>query len=286
MIATSERVLDHPGVVAMAGGLDRSFTTDELLACEQQIVEHVRHGRDQSVAVLDARHADVVLGGLTPPLSVEQEHVVRAITTGGHGIDTVEALAGTGKTTCAGALRELYQQAGYRVLGAAPTGRAVRELKERAGIERSLTLDGWAVKLANDPHALTHHPGAGAMGAVMILDEAGLAHTRLSAQIISQAMTAGVKVIAVGDSGQLSSVQAGGWLGALTRRVGSHELREVMRQRDPAERRLLAHVHRGTPDPSSLTPTSCGTSSASSPQNVAGYASRQSTGRSPASRRG
>jgi hypothetical protein len=60
-------------------------------------------------------------------------------------------------------------------------------------------------------------------------------------------MAADVKVVAIGDSGQLSSVRAGGWLGALTRRLGSHELREVMRQRDPRERRLLAHVHGGDP---------------------------------------
>jgi hypothetical protein len=56
-----------------------------------------------------------------------------------------------------------------------------------------------------------------------------------------------VKVIAIGDSGQLSSVKAGGWLGSLTRRLGSHELREVMRQRDPRERQLLAQVRRGDP---------------------------------------
>jgi ATP-dependent exoDNAse (exonuclease V) alpha subunit len=54
-------------------------------------------------------------------------------------------------------------------------------------------------------------------------------------------------VIAIGDSGQLSSVQAGGWLGSLTRRLGSYELREVMRQRDPRERQLLAQVRRGAP---------------------------------------
>ena len=54
-------------------------------------------------------------------------------------------------------------------------------------------------------------------------------------------------MIAIGDSGQLSSVQAGGWLGSLTERLGSHELREVMRQRDPRERQLLAQVRRGDP---------------------------------------
>jgi hypothetical protein len=56
-----------------------------------------------------------------------------------------------------------------------------------------------------------------------------------------------VKVIAIGDSGQLSSVQAGGWLGSLTRRMGSYELAQVMRQRDPRERQLLGQVRRGDP---------------------------------------
>jgi hypothetical protein len=42
-------------------------------------------------------------------------------------------------------------------------------------------------------------------------------------------------------------VQAGGWLGSLTRRLGSYELGEVMRQRDPRERALLTHVRRGDP---------------------------------------
>ena len=66
-----------------------------------------------------------------------------AVAGSGNRIDTVEALAGTGKTTSAAALRAVYERAGYRVLGAAPTGRAVRELKEQAGIEESRTLDGW-----------------------------------------------------------------------------------------------------------------------------------------------
>ena len=52
----------------------------------------------------------------------------------------IEALAGTGKTYTAGVLRELYENAGYEVIGVAPTGRAARELTEQAGIP-SRTLD-------------------------------------------------------------------------------------------------------------------------------------------------
>jgi hypothetical protein len=82
---------------------------------------------------------------------------------------------------------------------------------------------------------------------VLILDEAGMASTRETARVMAHARRDRVKVIAIGDSGQLSSVQAGGWLGSLTKRLGSHELREVMRQRDPRERQLLSQVRRGAP---------------------------------------
>ena len=74
-----------------------------------------------------------------------------------------------------------------------------------------------------------------------------MASTRETARVMAHARTARVKVVAIGDSGQLSSVQSGGWLGSLTERLGSYELREVMRQRDPRERRLLAWVRGGDP---------------------------------------
>jgi hypothetical protein len=138
-------------------------------------------------------------------------------------------------------LARAYTAGGFRVLGTAPTARAVRELKEEAGITQAWTLTRLALDLDADPS------GFGTRPAVLILDEAGMASTRETARVLGHAAAARVKVIAIGDSGQLSSVQAGGWLGSLTRRLGSYELREVMRQRDPGERALLAHVRRGDP---------------------------------------
>jgi hypothetical protein len=80
-------------------------------------------------------------------------------------------------------------------------------------------------------------------GCVLILDEAGMAATRTSARLLEEAERARAKVIAIGDPGQLASVQAGGWLGAVGRTLGAARLTEVMRQRDPAERRALAALH-------------------------------------------
>ena len=58
----------------------------------------------------------------------------------------------------------------------------------------------------------------------------------------------GAKVVAIGDPGQLASVEAGGWLRAVGREAGALRLTEAMRQRDAGERRALAALHDRIPD--------------------------------------
>jgi conjugative relaxase-like TrwC/TraI family protein len=219
----------------------RRFTTSDLLAHEQAIVQGAQARRGEGAGMLADALVDAVLANAPHAPTTEQARAIRALTSSGHGVETVEALAGTGKTFTAGLLAQAYRAAGYRVLGTAPTGRAVRELTEQAGIDKASTLTRLALDLDADER------GFGTGPVVLILDEAGMASTRESARVMAHARAARVKVIAIGDSGQLSSVQAGGWLGSLTRRLGSHELRQVMRQRDPRERQLLAQVRSGDP---------------------------------------
>ena len=228
--------------VHRASGLtERRFTTSDLLAHEQAIVQGAQARRGEGTGRLDSALVENVLANAPHAPTAEQARVIRGLTSSGHGVETVEALAGTGKTFTAGLLAMAYIVAGYRVLGTAPTGRAVRELTEQAGIGQTWTLTRLALDLDADDR------GFGSAPAVLILDEAGMASTRETARVMAHAQAGGVKVIAIGDSGQLSSVQAGGWLGSLTQHLGSHELREVMRQRDPRERQLLARVRRGDP---------------------------------------
>jgi conjugative relaxase-like TrwC/TraI family protein len=217
------------------------FTTSDLLAHEHAIVRGAQGRRGEGAGIVDRALVDVVLASSPLAPTAAQAHVIHGLTSSGHGVETVEALAGTGKTFTAGLLAQAYTAGGFRVLGTAPTGRAVRELTEQAGIAQASTLTRLARDLDSDQR------GFGTDPVVLILDEAGMASTRETARVMAHAHAAGVKVIAIGDSGQLSSVHAGGWLGSLTERLGSHELREVMRQRDPRERQLLAQVRRGDP---------------------------------------
>ena len=233
--------LSRDDVHRAAGLTERRFTTSDLLAHEHAIVTGAKARRGEGTGRLDSALVDAVLATAPHAPTAEQAHVIRGLTSSGHGVETVEALAGTGKTFTAGLLAQAYTAAGYRVLGAAPTGRAVRELTEQAGIGQAWTLTRLALDLDGDDR------GFGAGRTVLILDEAGMASTRETARVMAHARAADAKVIAIGDSGQLSSVQAGGWLSSLTERLGSYELREVMRQRDPRERQLLAQVRRGDP---------------------------------------
>jgi conjugative relaxase-like TrwC/TraI family protein len=237
----AERFLARPDVRRAPDATETRFTTSDLVAHEEAIVRSAQQRRNEGAGRLESELVDDVLTRVTFAPTAEQAAVVHGVASSGRGIDTVEALAGTGKTVTAGLLARAYAASGFRVLGTAPTARAVRELKEEAGVPLAWTLTRLALHLDADPS------GFGAGPVVLIIDEAGMASTRETACVLAAAAAARVKVIAIGDSGQLSSVQAGGWLGSLTRRLGSYELRGVMRQRDARERALLAHVRRGDP---------------------------------------
>ena len=233
--AQVERFVGRADALATTRGM---FTTADLVERERALIAAAVDRAGAQVALLPASVVDEVLSGSERSLNPDQAGAVRVVAGSGNGVDVIEALAGTGKTYTAAVLREVYERAGYTVVGVAPTARGARELSEQAGIS-SRTLDS---------RVLAINSGRGLPpGSVVIFDEAGMAATRLSEQLLANAAKVGAKVVAIGDPGQLASVQAGGWLGAVGERVGTVRLSEVMRQRDRLERLALAGLHDGDP---------------------------------------
>jgi conjugative relaxase-like TrwC/TraI family protein len=235
--AQAEWFMSHGEVIETARG---EMTTAELVGVERRLIAAVMGRASEECGVVDPQLAARVIAAADRPLTEEQAQAVRAVIASGHGVSTIEALAGTVKTYTAGVLRAVYEAAGCEMLGVAPTGRGARELSEEAGIP-ARTLDRALLDIQREGS----EPLA---GAVIVIDEAGMADTRASARLLEAAQQAGAKVIAIGDPGQLASVRAGGWLGAIGRRLGAVRLTEVMRQRDPRERHALAALHEGRPD--------------------------------------
>lgn len=219
---------------------EQRWTTGELVAAEQRLISAAIGRMGEGTAALSRRSVEHRLQSSSRTLNQQQRTAVLGVTMSGNGMDVIEASAGTGKTYLAGAVRELYAAENVMVIGATPSATAARELQEEAGIP-SWTIHRRLFEL--DQHGV----GLPA-GSVLLLDEAGMADTRSVARLLEHAAEQGVKVIAVGDSGQLPSVQAGGWLRAIGSRTGNYALTETMRQHDPQERRALGALHAGLPD--------------------------------------
>jgi conjugative relaxase-like TrwC/TraI family protein len=232
----AKRFAQRPDVIEIYRG---EMTTAELLACEHKLLAAAIDREDTEHRV-DPALTERVTATSLHSLTAEQTAAIDAVGSSTHGVAVIEARAGTGKTYIAGVLRAIYERAGFQVIGVAPTARAARELEEQAHIP-SRTLDRL---LLDTDHLGERIP----TNSVVILDEAGMAPTRLSARLLVDARDARAKVIAIGDPQQLPSVQAGGWLRGVGRACGAVRLTEVMRQRDAQERTALAALRDREPE--------------------------------------
>jgi len=141
----------------------------------------------------------------------------------GRDLAVVVGFAGTGKSTMLGVARAAWQDAGYRVRGAALSGIAAEGLEAGSGIpSRTLASLEFAWKDGRD--ALTARD-------VLVVDEAGMVGSRQLDQVVSRVRAAGAKLVLVGDPEQLQAIEAGAAFRAVAERVGAVEIAEVRRQR-------------------------------------------------------
>jgi hypothetical protein len=106
---------------------ERRYSTPELLAVEQRLVDRVRRARRRGPTA--ARTVDAAIAA-RPSLSDEQRAMVRHLCERADAVAVVSGKAGTGKTFALGAAREAGEAAGFPVRGAAVALRAARELED------------------------------------------------------------------------------------------------------------------------------------------------------------
>ena len=231
----AERFLADARVVALAPSrYGTRYSTTELLAIEQRLVDHARTRRGEGTGVV----ADVsTLLAAYPTLSHEQAEMVRRLTTDGDGIAVVVGAAGTGKTFALDAARLAWEHDGHTVIGCALAARAAAELQAGAGI-RSTTIAGLLGELDQPGTMLPQRT-------VVVVDEAAMVGTRTLRRLAEHTRRADAKLVFVGDHHQLPEIEAGGAFRALARRLGPITLTENRRQQDPVERAALAQLRDG-----------------------------------------
>jgi conjugative relaxase-like TrwC/TraI family protein len=209
------------------------YTSRSLLAVERRLVEQLTAGAQTCVGVLELAPVGAAIEHST--LGDDQAAAIRALTSNGDRVSVIVGRAGTGKTHTLGTLRAAYEDAGWSVIGLAPSARAARELQEGSGIE-STTIARHLVE-RRDITTTT----------VVVVDEAAMAGTRDVAAIVDQATAVGAKVVLVGDHHQLPEVAAGGAFRAALDTLGDQvvELTVNRRQQHEWEREALDQLRCG-----------------------------------------
>jgi conjugative relaxase-like TrwC/TraI family protein len=223
-------------VVADRALEERRWSTPELLAVEQRLVESAtgRTGEQTAVASHEAVRA---AAAAHPTAGIDQQAMVRDLCQGGQGVALVVGRAGTGKTFALGMARHAWQLDGYRLLAAAPTGIATMSLQGE-GFEDVATCDRLLGDLDRGQEQLDART-------VLVVDEAGMVGSRKLARLLEHAQQAQAKVVLVGDDRQLAAIDAGGGFRALRLRLGASELTENRRQQQTWEREALELVRSG-----------------------------------------
>src|SRR3990167_8140192 len=211
-------------------GVDRAiYTTHTMLKAEKKLVGIAESLASCATHAVSSTSLECGLERLKTGLKQEghvlsegQEQAIRHLVDEGQ-LKCIVGYAGAGKTTALEACRDIWEDAGYRVYGLAPTGRAAQNL-EGSGID-SQTLHKF-LKAFEEGRCQYNQ------NSVLVLDEAGMVDVERFDKFLGAVQKLGVKAVVVGDGAQLQPVEAGPAFRLVTERVGVSRLEEIVRQKE------------------------------------------------------
>lgn len=234
-----EATLRHENTVAL-------YDPDTLEKTHRYTTTHVRSEEEKLLRfadVVNARGRAVVKEKFIQrviferKLSEEQVKALRFVTTSENGLSIIEGRAGVGKSHVLQAIRDAYQDQGYRVVGLAPTGAVATDMAKDE-FKEAYTVHKMLFMYKNDRFSLNQNT-------VLIVDEAAMLGTSAYVELFNVAKSHKCKVILVGDDRQISSVDRGGAFSFLTQKMGSRELTQVRRQTIPWQKEVSRTLGQG-----------------------------------------
>lgn len=210
------------------------YTTAEVLKAEQLMLDSAQRLAEKPGFSVPEEKVEQFAKekGLSEQQTRALEHV-----TADNSAAALEGWAGAGKSYLMDAARQSWEAAGYEVMGAALSNSAAENLQEEAGIA--------STSIAKLAHDLENGNVQLSSKTVLVIDEAGLVGTRQMQYLFEKAEEAGAKIVLVGDTKQLQSIDAGAAFRAVGEKIGCVELSEVRRQNTQAEREIARDFREG-----------------------------------------
>jgi conjugative relaxase-like TrwC/TraI family protein len=201
-------------------------TTWRMLDLERKNIREVLSGKDKEEPIVEADDVMHVIDEIAARkginLNRSQREAVAQLLTNRDRIFGLQGRAGTGKTTVLSVLKEAAEEAGYTVIGVAPSTPAVKALSD-SGIE-TMTLQKFTF---SKPQANAEEGRR-----LFVLDESSLASTDLMHKFFDR-LRPEDRIWTVGDIGQHSAVEAGAPFEQFQLHgMGTAKLTEIVRQKN------------------------------------------------------
>jgi conjugative relaxase-like TrwC/TraI family protein len=203
-----------PGASHRVDGHFDLVTTPTALAMEQSILDHIAAGKGEgrAIASREAVLERLVAATGDRPLNSGQTAAAVMILAGGDRTTLVQGVAGAGKSTMIGAVAQVAQVEGVRVLGLAFQNKMVADLRD-TGIEAQ-TIASFVNRYASAAHT-----GAGPKfqaarvelkDTVLLVDEASMVSSRDMLKLVEIAQALSLDGLHfIGDRQQLSAIEQG-----------------------------------------------------------------------------
>ena len=174
-------------------------TTETALHRELATIRLMQAGETSVAAIASAEQVAQRFEDST--LSEEQRQAIAISCAATDQVIGWQGSAGAGKTFALNSFRQIAEEQGYQVSGYAPSAVAAHELGESLSIETNTV----ARLLVSEPFQTEDDSKA----QIWFIDEAGLLSMKDAQALLEKAKAASARVVLVGDTKQLSAVEAG-----------------------------------------------------------------------------
>ena len=201
-VAELERAIANHAELITVDEDKGKVTTQTALQLELATIRLMQQGKGQVSAIASDDAIAHKFAGSS--LSKEQRS---AIATSCRSLDQVigwQGAAGAGKTYALNALKEIAEAEGYEVSGYAPSAAAAHELGESLSIETNTVARLLLESAVAEPDSEERQRRK-----LWLIDEAGLLSMRDARSLLTKAADNDVRIVLVGDTRQLSAVEAG-----------------------------------------------------------------------------
>jgi conjugative relaxase-like TrwC/TraI family protein len=241
------------------------FTTRKILKREKQLLANTKALRHAKGPIADLKLIKKVLAKY-PKMNEEQRRAVEHLTRSPGRFRLMDGQAGTGKTSMVlKASKEIWEQMGLRVVGAAPTGKAAVELQEATGIPTD-TIHRHLVDFKKSlAYPVKHHlkqlyravrgkrtyrlktlkPVKIDPKTIYVTDEMSMVDSRQWKMLTDLVRLGGGTFAGTGDGRQLPPVEGGAPFQSLCRRMGAAKLGQIVRQKEEWARVAAKLVSQG-----------------------------------------